>query len=105
MALNYTDQGTLVTNTAWQKRVAAAAADVAQATITKLSPTAPNYYRLNQLAQQVVQSDALTPAFCRLVAAGFGVQVTALATPPENTGTDQQLRSQVTDAFNALAVI
>lgn len=105
MALTYTDQGTLVVNVAWQKRVAAAAADVAQATITKLAPTAPNYYRLNQLAQQVVSSDALTPAFCRLVAAGFGAGVTALASPPENTGSDSQLKTQVTDAFTALAVI
>lgn len=105
MALNYVDQATLVATVAWQKRVAAAAADVSQATITKLAPTAPNYYRLNQLAQEVVKSDALTPAFCRLVAAGFGGAVTTLATPPENTGTDAQLKTQVTDAFSALAVI
>jgi hypothetical protein len=105
MALTYTDQGTLVALVAWQKRVAAAASDVAQNTITQLAPNTANYYRLNQLAQEVVKSDALTPAFCRLVAAGFGAGVTALATPAENTGSDTQLRTQVTAAFNALAVI
>ena len=105
MALTYTDQGTLVTNDAWKKRIAAAAADVAQNTITQLPANSANYYRLNQLAQEVVKSDALTPAFCRLVAAGFGAGVSALATPAENTGTDTQLRTQVTAAFNALAVI
>lgn len=105
MALTYTDQGTLVANVAWQKRVDAAVADVAQNTITKLAPNVPNYYRLQQLAQSSLRDPISTTVFSRLVAAGFGAAVTGLATPVEATGTDNQLRTQVNDAFNAFAVI
>jgi hypothetical protein len=72
MALTYTDQGTLVANVAWQKRVAAAVADVSQNTITKLAPNTPNYYRLQVVAQNTMRDPTATEVFARLVAAGFG---------------------------------
>jgi hypothetical protein len=105
MALNYKDQSTLVSDVAWQKRIAAAAADVAQSVIVALPETAPNSYRLKALAREVVQSDAMTLAFCRLVAAGFGAGVTALSTPLVDTGSEAQLKTQVTTAFNSLVVV
>jgi hypothetical protein len=105
MPLNYKDQSTLVSDVAWQKRIAATAADVAQSVIVALPETAPNSYRLKALAREVVQTDAWTMAFCRLVAAGFAAGVTTVATPAVDTGTDVQLKSQVTTAFNSLVVV
>jgi hypothetical protein len=105
MALTYADQGTLVANVAWQKRIAAAVADVTQNTITKLAPNTPNYYRLQTMAQATIRDEAATLVFARLVAAGFGGGVTALATPVEATGTDAALGNQVLAAFNAFAVV
>ena len=102
MALTYVDQATLVANVAWQRRVEAAAADVAQSQIQTLAETAPNEFRLKQLAVRTVTSSELTPAFCRLIASGFAAGVTALATPAENTGTDAQLKTQARAAFDAL---
>jgi hypothetical protein len=105
MPLNYKDQSTLVSDVAWQKRIAAAAADVAQSVIVALPETAPNSYRLKALAREVVQTDSMTLAFCRLVAAGFGAGVTALSTPLVDTGSEAQLKTQVTTAFNSLVVV
>jgi hypothetical protein len=105
MALTYKDQSTLVADVAWQKRIAATAADVAQSVIVALPEASANSYRLKALARDVVQSDTWTLAFCRLVAAGFGAGVTALATPAVDTGTDVQLKAQVTTAFNSLVVV
>jgi hypothetical protein len=47
----------------------------------------------------------MTLAFCRLVAAGFAAGVTTVATPVVDTGTDVQLKTQVTTAFNSLVVV
>ncbi len=105
MALTYKDQATLVADVAWQKRIAAAAADVSQSVIVALPETTANSYRLKVLAREVVQSDSWTLAFCRLVAAGFGAGVTALAAAAVDTGTDVQLKAQVTTAFNSLVVV
>jgi len=102
LPLIYKDQATLVADVAWQKRIAAAVADVAQGTIQKLANAAPNEFHLKALAVRAVSSDELTMAFCRLVAAGFGATVSTIAAVPADTGTDQQLKTQVTDAFNAL---
>lgn len=101
MALTLVDQATLVANVAWQKRVAAAVAETAQGTISKLAATVPNAYALKQLAAQAITDQSLTEGFCRFVAAGFGAPVTTLASPVEATGTDTQIKSQVRDAFDA----
>jgi hypothetical protein len=103
MALTYAEQATLTTNTAWQGRVQAAVADVAQAQIATLTDTAPNALFLRNLAVQAVSDDSLTTAFCRLVAGGLPPAVN-LATPVEATATDAQLRTQVRTAFDALAL-
>jgi len=101
MALTLADQATLVANVAWQKRVAAAVAETAQSTISKLGSTVPNAYALKQLAAQAITDQTLTEGFCRFVAAGFAAGVSSLATPVEATGTDAQLKTQVRDAFDA----
>lgn len=101
MPLTLTDQATLTADVAWRARVAAAVAETAQGTISKLAPTVPNAYALKALAAQAIVDQSLTEGFCRFVAAGFGAPVSTLAAPISATGTDTQIKSQVRDAFDA----
>lgn len=104
MPLVLKDQATLCADNAWVDRVYASACDVSQSVIvtghTTSSITDQNY---RSLAANIVKDKATyAPAFARLVASGFGGAVSAVATPAGDTGTDAQIKTQVTAAFEAL---
>ena len=102
MALTYKDQATLVADTAWVDRVYAAACDVAQSVIKPADPGDASYSGKSEIAVNVAIDKAkYAQAFARLVAAGF-VAVSAIAIPAVDTGSDGQIKTQVTAAFDAL---
>lgn len=102
MALNYKDQVTVSTDAAWIARVYACACDVAQSVIVPADEGSASYAAKRELAAQVCRDSSQGATFARLVAAGFGSAVTAPATPIVDTGTDAQIKVQVTAAFKAL---
>lgn len=103
MALTFKDQATLVADQSWVDRVYAAACDVAQTDIKTADPGTASYFAKSALATQVaIDKATYAAAFARLVAAGFGGAVTAVAVPSVDTGTDGQIRTQVIASFDGL---
>lgn len=101
MALTYAQQTQLADDVDWQKRVQAAAIDVALTTIRALPENAPNETPLKNLAVGLALTpERYTPAIARLVAASSAAAT--MGSPPSATGTDAQIRTQVNAALPAL---